>query len=510
MSKISYTKNYFQIYFWQGISLILNFLSMFIVVPFLTSEPNVYGIYTVCISVSIFLSYADFGFMGAGQKYAAEYFSRGQTKEEIKVIGFTLFVLMVFLLFLSAVFLLLSSKPSLLINGINDGNQIHIASTLLLIIALFTPVSFLQRLTQMIYGIRLEDYIVQRINICANTIKIASVFWFFRNNEYNIIGYFLFTQILSFASALVSLYIAKKRYNYDFKTLIKSIRFSSEVFSKTKGLAFTSLYLTVIWILYYELDSTVIGKFFGANHVAFYAIGLTILSFFRSIFGIFYAPFNARFNHFVGQNDSKGLKDIYSNVVIFFAPVVVIPILTMTLLASPIILTWVGDRYVESVEIAQFLIMCNLFAFITYPTGILMMAKEKLKDMYIVNTLIPIVFWTGIILTNNFWGIKSFAIFKLVAFVFSAIVYYKYMLKYIGMKFSHSINVIFKPLILPVLFVVSISLIIKDYLPVEKSKEHFLIVLFAAFCIMCISFCIQIFTSNKIRHYFILLLKRTF
>ncbi len=40
----------------------------------------------------------------------------------------------------------------------------------------------------------------------------------------------------------------------------------------------------------------------------------------------------------------------------------------------------------------------------------------------------------------------------------------------------------------------------------EKSKEHFLMVLFVAFCIMCISFCIQIFTSNKIRHYFILLL----
>ena len=104
----SYTKNYLKIYLWQGVSLILNFLSMFIVVPYLTSEPVIYGIYTVCISISIFLAYADLGFMGAGQKYAAEHFARAEKKEEIKVIGFTAFILFVFLTLFSLVFLYLS------------------------------------------------------------------------------------------------------------------------------------------------------------------------------------------------------------------------------------------------------------------------------------------------------------------------------------------------------------------------------------------------------------------
>ena len=58
----SYTKNYIKIYIWQGVSLILNFLAMFIVLPYLSAKPDIFGIYSVCISIAIFLAYADLGF----------------------------------------------------------------------------------------------------------------------------------------------------------------------------------------------------------------------------------------------------------------------------------------------------------------------------------------------------------------------------------------------------------------------------------------------------------------
>jgi O-antigen/teichoic acid export membrane protein len=298
----SYTKNYLKIYFWQGVSLVLNFLSMFIVVPYLTSEPSIYGIYTVCISISIFLSYADLGFLGAGQKYAAEYFAKGQRKEEINVIGFTNFILLVFLLLFSAGFFILSLQPELLIKNLLPGKQETIASSLLLILALFTPVTLLQRLLQMIFGIRLEDYIIQRTNVVASLLKIISVLWFFREGQYNIVGYFLFTQIINLTAAMLTILIARKRFSYDFIALIKSIHFNKIVFAKTKNLAFTSFYLTFTWILYYELDPAAIGKILGPQQVAVFAIGLTIMSFIRSIMGILFSPFNARFNHFIGTD----------------------------------------------------------------------------------------------------------------------------------------------------------------------------------------------------------------
>jgi O-antigen/teichoic acid export membrane protein len=302
-------------------------------------------------------------------------------------------------------------------------------------------------------------------------------------------------------AAIVTLVIARKLYNYDFRTLFSSIRFSKQVFSKTKNLAFTSLYLTITWILYYELDPATIGKFIGAKEVAVYAIGLTVLSFFRSILGILFSPFSARFNHFIGTKDEAGLKNIYLQVTTMMAPLVVIPILTVSLLAKPLVLSWVGTNYLDSVEITRFLVLCNLFAFITYPAGMLLMAQERVKEMYAVSTLIPLVFWGGIILTYSFFGLKSFAIFKCIAFGIAAIVYYFIMLKFLKINFIQSLTEIFRPILLPLIFLIAAAFIIKDFLPLEKSKLNLLLVAATAGSLIVISFIIQYFSSAQIRAY---------
>lgn len=497
----SYTKKFVKIYFWQGISLVFNFLSLFIVLPYLTSQPAIYGIYSVCISVTVFLSYADLGFLGAGQKYAAEYFARGEINEEIRTIGFVSFVLLVFLVFLSLIFVFLSFHPDLLIKNLMPGRELLIASSLLLILALFTPVTLLQRLLQMIFGIRLEDYIVQRSNIIASLLKILSILWFFRDGQYNIVGYFLFVQIVNLLAAIVTLIIARRRFNYDFRLLIISMRFTKTVFSRTKNLAFTSLFLTISWILYYELDPLVIGKFIGAKQVAIYAIGFTLLSFFRTIFGILFSPFSNRFNHFIGVNDLNGLKLFILHVITIVAPLVIIPVLAVTLLARPLILSWVGVNYFDSIEISKFLILVNLFSFISYPTSMLLMAQERIKEMYIVNAIIPFIYWSGIILSYTYLGLKSFGVFKFISFFISAIVYSRIMFKFLDISMKKSLQEIFRPLFVPIAFLIIVSLFVVDLLPQDKSKWNLLIVASSIVLLMLTSLIIQYFTSSRIREY---------
>ncbi|WP_281231868.1 lipopolysaccharide biosynthesis protein [Flavobacterium gelatinilyticum] len=495
----SYTKNYLKIYLWQIVSLVLNLLSMFIVVPYLSSQPMLYGIYSVCISFSIFLAYADLGFMGAGQKYAAEYFAKGDKIEEIKVIGFTNFVLLIFLFLFSIFFLVLSQQPELLVKGIGASNERDIASSLFLILALFTPTTLLQRLLQMIFAVRMEDFIIQRTNIVGSIFKIISVLWFFKSDNYDIVGYFLFVQFVNFISALITLFIAKKRYNYDFLALIKSLKFNKNIFNKTKSLAFTSLFMTVSWILYYELDLAVIGHLLGAEQVAIYAIGLTVLSFFRSILGILFSPFNVRFNHFIGSGNESTLKSFYLQIVVIIAPIVAFPIITFAILAEPIIKSWVGPNYTSSITIVQFLVFCNILAFITYPTSFMLLAKERQKMLYFVNTLLPFVFWIGIVFTIDTLGIKSFAIFKFVAFVLSGLTLYKIMIDYLNLKILDSLSKILLPLLLPMIFLIFSSLFVRYYLPREKSKENLFIVICTISLLMLVSFGIQYFTSQDWR-----------
>ena len=54
----NYSKNYIKIYFWKVISIVSGFLSLLIVVPHLSNDIELYGIYSFCISFSLYLSYA--------------------------------------------------------------------------------------------------------------------------------------------------------------------------------------------------------------------------------------------------------------------------------------------------------------------------------------------------------------------------------------------------------------------------------------------------------------------
>ena len=179
----SYTGNYLKIYFWQSVSFVLNFIALFIVVPYLSSQPVIYGLYAVCIGLAIFLSYADLGFLSAGNKYAAEYHAQGDQEKEAEVIGFTAFVLSIFLSLLMIFFLYCSFHPHIIIRGLLVGPETSIAASLFFILAISVPNTLLQRVLQIIFSVRLHDYIIQRINIIGSVLRISSVFLFFLNGH---------------------------------------------------------------------------------------------------------------------------------------------------------------------------------------------------------------------------------------------------------------------------------------------------------------------------------------
>ncbi len=107
----SYNRNYFNIYFWRSLSIISGFLSLLIIVPHLSNNQELYGIYTFCISFTLYLTYADIGFLGAGQKYAAEEFAKGNRNEEIKILGFTGAILLLMVLPFSVAMIYFSFHP---------------------------------------------------------------------------------------------------------------------------------------------------------------------------------------------------------------------------------------------------------------------------------------------------------------------------------------------------------------------------------------------------------------
>jgi len=472
----SYTFNYLKIYIWHGISIILNLLSMFIVIPRLANNVEIYGIYVVCISANIFLTYADIGFASAGNKYAAECFAQKNLKEETKIVAFVGFVLFMFVAIFAFAVFLVALDPRLLIKNIHNETGECIASRLLLILALFSPVVIFQRVLEIIFNVRVEQFIFQRIMIAASIMKILSVFYFFHNSQYNIVGYYLFCQVINAIALFTAAIIAKIRYQYDILLFLKSFRPTKAIFIKTKSLAFGSLFLTITWILYYELDAFAIAKMLGPESVAIYSIGFTILTFLRTLFCVIFTPFFARFNHFIGLNDINGLRKLYMSIVTLTLPFVVFPILSLFMLMGSFINALVGSYYQNSVIIARLLVLCFIYSFISYPASFLIIAQEKIKILYITAAITPVVYWTGIALTIHSLGLTSFALFKFIAISLNGVIYFFITIKFLGFSPWDFAKHILSLAVIPVAFLCGALLYFGQFMPTGKSTINLITV----------------------------------
>lgn len=412
----SYTTKYLKGYAAELLSIILGIVSLFVVVPFISSNKEIYGVYSLCISTWVFLSYADLGFLGAAIKYAAEFFQLKEKKSEAEVLAFGAFVLFLVACLISLFYVLLSFNPEIIIKGINDSPYLGTAKQMFVWMAVFSPFIAIQRLADSIFSVRVERYICQFVNITGSLIKILSVFYFFSGGRYEVIYYFVFIQSVSLLCSLINIFIAHKRYDYNLKHLIQSFRWNKRCFSNTKDLALSSFAMSLSWILYYEMDQIVIARFYGASQVAIFAIAFAILNYIRMFMGGLFSPFNARFAHFRAENNIAGLKDFFIQVVNITMPIVVCPLLALCFFADSFVVAWSGPQYLDAVPITILFVLLNIFSFLSYPTNSMVTVFEKVKTLKIMAITLPIIYWGGIIMMPQDWSILSFGVMKVFVF----------------------------------------------------------------------------------------------
>jgi O-antigen/teichoic acid export membrane protein len=497
----SYTKNYLKIYVTQAISIVVNLLSLVIVIPYLSNDAKTYGIYSLCVSFLIFLSYADLGFLNAGYKYASEYYAKQDKKREIEITGFVGFVLLFFVIIFALAILILSYHPYWLIKNISEPAHIKTARNLLLILALFSPNMVLQRMLQIIFGVRVQDFIYQKILIIISILKISSVFLFTSKDHYNIVGYFLFCQTITAIGLIGALLYASKKYAIPIKMLLLSIKFSKSIFISIKDLAFSTLFFTITWVLFYELDPYVIAKLSGAEAVAIYSIGLTCQAFFRSIFGSLFSPFNARFNHFIALKDYKGLMTLCKTVLCVLLPAVVFPVITLALLSKPFVFSWVGSNFSASVKVVTLLSLGSIMAFISLPSGLLAIGLKKTRLLYSLSIIKLITYWLGIALLFPYIGYIAFAYFELTCFFINGIVYTVFLCNFLKINLLHFLKIVILPAVLPIIILISFLLSVRNYLPLEKGKLNLLEVVATGVVSACVAIIVYYFTSPYFKNY---------
>lgn len=495
-----YTGKYIRIYAWQFLSILLNLCSLFVVLPSISANKGLYGIYSVCIALTIFLSYVDLGFINAGIKYAAEHFARGEKEEEKKTLSFSVTILGVFVLIYAITIGYIAYHPESLFSNLNATER-EVSHRLLLTLAIFSPLVVLQRTLQIIFQIRLEDYIFQGILICANLCKILAVFYFFRKGHYDLVGYFVCFQVCTFVALIIANVVAQVKYQISFFSIFRHLGFRKDIYDKTKGLAFSGLALTISWILYYEIDPYVLAKISTPQIIALYSVGLTLLSFFRAIFGALYSPFNARFNHLTATGDQHSLRGLYSSVIILLLPLVVFPILTVVMLAKPFIFSWVGPQFAEGVTAAKLLILSNILGFISYPCAIFLISQKRIRTLYIVSFIQPFLYWGGIALLYPVLGFTIFAICKLLSFSIIGIFYLVITIRYLNTGMAVFLKRYIAPVIPALCFLFLGGYFGAQILPVTKGIHNLLLVISTGGAICLVSIIIYYCFSPVFREY---------
>lgn len=507
---ISYRKNYLLIYFWQSLSILLGFLSLFVVVPFLSSDKVLYGIYSVCTSLTIFFSYADLGFISAGVKYAAEYFIQGDKEKEIRMIGFVAFMMMMIFLILSLIIIVCAVYPRVLIPELQEGStQFFLARWLLTTLAMSCPIIIGQRVLAMIFTIRVEDYKYQRLSVLGNLLKIISIFYFFREGCYQLLEYYMFFQLVNLLVVIGALLYVRK-YGYKFGKMFSVIRFDEQIFDKVKKLSGTSLVMVVTMIFYYELDQIVIANFVGIEMVAIYAIALSVMSFVRTFISLLYSPYSSRYNHYYGAGDIKGLQRFVEKIVVGLSPMVCCPIIILSCLAEPFVESWVGVEYSKSALLVTFMVISFIPNFLRTPISAYLMAKEENVHLIKLNVMNVIVYWAGIVVTVHSIGVYSFAIFKSIAPILVAINYWviiKNDFAKSGMIFVSFVELM-RVLLLPIVVALVLCGIVDRFMIYEHSKWALLNNLFFMGCCLVLSLMAALLVNKQLRVTMYNLLKR--
>jgi O-antigen/teichoic acid export membrane protein len=476
---------------------------MLLVIPKLASDPNIFGIYTVCISLSIFFSYADLGFISAGQKFAAEYFARGDKIYEINVIGFVLFLLSCFLVLSTSVLIYLAYNPELIISSASV-SDLKISKKLLLILALSSPVIVLQRFNAMIYSVRINDYIYQLFEITGNILKVISIGYFVGEGKYDIVGYFLTFQIISLASSITSVLVALNIYQIKLSLVLNAFRFSSEMYDKTKSLALSSLMITIAWILYFELDSVILSKFYGVKVVAVYAIGFSLLSFTRNLYNTLYSPFQAKFNQLNGLGDDQELFRTFNFVIKCTLPLCIIPSVVMICNMKLIVLSWIGSQYQTSILISQLFILISGLSGLTIPLSYLLLTKSKNRVLRLYAIILPIIFYGSLVLFNDYLGVITLAVAKVITIFSSCLITFIAVYKILGSHFFIFYLKILKKMFLPVIvMILLIAIVPYNYDVAPRSFLALVQVALHIFPAVVIPSLIYIFLDEQLKETFI-------
>jgi len=312
--------------------------------------PAAYGLWMLTASMTTYFSVLDLGFGGSVVRFVAHYRARRDARG-LNEIASTLFVIFSCVgVFAYAVFVLLALNIGRFFALTPD--QVSTGRSLMLIIGVYVSLGF----PFSIFGGVINGF--QRYDL-NNLVGVVSSLVIALVNVVMLLAGFTLVQLVMVTTGLrIATYLIYRLNAYKVFPAL-SIEPRLFLWSRVRELTGFSVYVSIIdWSnkLNYSIDAVIIGAYLGAASVAIWTVPQRLAEMLQRLTN----QFNGVIFPVVVDSDAGKKPERLRTIFIQgtrFSLVTVIPLAAaMFLLARPLVLSWVGPKFADSIVVAQILI----------------------------------------------------------------------------------------------------------------------------------------------------------
>lgn len=442
------------------ISQIFNFVTFFVLLPFIISHAGkeLYGVYTLSTTFTGYLGILDFGVASAIIKYVAEFSGKGDHDRLNSVVSasfsFYVFIGCVIALLLVAIPMFFGSLFKI------DPVNMSIVKQLFLIAAIASILIWPGRTFEGVllgsqrYGLLAATSIITTLLVAVSAYFIFSrglsiIYYSLTVYSFNIIRYFIY-------------YILSQRFQ-----LIRRIvfpYFDRDIFKLIFNFSFFVFLASVINVVIFNLDNFIIGTFVSVSAVTLYSVSVSLQNIFRSFNSLIGGPFfpaNAEMEG-RGEVDKQRLLLLKGTrlMTLIFIPMVISAIV----FCRPFIIQWMGSGFIDSVAPAVVLLIFWIFNGTLEIGAGMLAAKGHVKEIFHIGALNAVLNLTlSLILVRRF-GILGVALGTAIPMVFVNFpLMLNLMLKVLSIDLKEYFSFVVEKNLAIYIFVVLVSLLMRNF-----------------------------------------------
>jgi O-antigen/teichoic acid export membrane protein len=337
--------------------MVINMAIAFILSPFLvhTLGDTRYGVWTIAVAFTGYMSLFDFGISSAVNRYVAKYNSQNEQEKINSILStaLALFALMAFI-----VILISPLMANLITSMVNiDESLVEVVYLLIIVVSFDIGVFIIRGLFRGTFA-GYQRYEVINATLILSALYKALMFYIFLSEGYGLIAMGIISISANFLTVLVFYIWLRKQYpEVSFRFGLVKKKQASKIIGYSK---FTFVAMFANQIIYYS-DAFVIGYFLTAAAVTHYSIPWTLAEYAKKISMAISQTYAPAISDKEASGDLDMVKSLYVSGTKYMIIISNLLSVGVIVLGGAFIAVWMGPQYKELSEAVLVILFINQF-----------------------------------------------------------------------------------------------------------------------------------------------------